>query len=221
TWFILGTNVFVFLVDLVLGGALTEFGVKANDLIVGGQYWRLVTPIFLHGGLLHLGFNSYFLYLVGPQVERAFGTARYGAVYLLAGLAGSLASFALTPNPSLGASGALFGILGAFLVFIYRNQNAIQNSRAIMMQVVQVIGINLLFGFVVPLIDNWAHIGGLLGGAAAAWVASPRYVINLFGQREDANPEQQAWAGLTAVGLGLLTLTIFLIVVFSTFGANV
>lgn len=178
THILLGINIFVFLVDMLLGGSLIALGGKLNPAIIAGEYWRFITPIFLHGGLLHLGFNSYFLYIVGPQVEGTFGTVRFALVYFVAGLAGSVASYALTPNPeipSIGASGALFGVIGALIPFMLLNQDVLSGTRQRVMSIAQVIGINLLIGLA-PGIDNWGHIGGLLGGMAVAFFASPRYV---------------------------------------------
>lgn len=178
TYTLLGINIIVFLVDMLLGGQLIALGGKLNPAIIAGEYWRFITPIFLHAGIIHLGFNSYFLYIVGPQVEGTFGTLRFALVYFVAGLAGSVASYALTPNPqipSIGASGALFGVIGALIPFMYLNKDVLSGARQRIMSIAQVIGINLLIGLA-PGIDNWGHIGGLLGGLAVAFFATPRYV---------------------------------------------
>jgi rhomboid protease GluP len=181
TYIILAINILVFLADTALqfstgANILTELGAKVNQLILQGEYWRFFTPMFLHAGILHIGFNGYFLYVIGPQVERSYGTWRFLAVYLIAGFAGSIASFALTSAPSVGASGALFGLIGALLPFFYRNRQVLSGTQRRITSIVQVIVINLLIGLS-PGIDNWAHLGGLLGGLAAAWFMTPRYTL--------------------------------------------
>ena len=129
TWAILGINVFIWLAMTVLGGStnpyvLVRFGAKFNPLIVQGQVWRLVTPIFLHIGLVHLAFNTYAIYAIAPQIERFFGTARFLSIYLLSGTYGVLLSFLLSPSLAAGASGAIFGMIGTQAVFLYRYRDA-------------------------------------------------------------------------------------------------
>ncbi|MEX2103787.1 MAG: rhomboid family intramembrane serine protease, partial [Bacilli bacterium] len=141
-------------------------GAKYNPLIQDEQYWRLLTPIFLHIGFPHLLFNSMALYFIGPAVERIYGGFRFIFIFLLAGVMGSLASFAFTPNLSAGASGAIFGCFGALLFFG-------QKHRALFFQtmgkdILFFLGLNLMLGFIFPGIDNFGHIGGLLGGYLAA-----------------------------------------------------
>ena len=185
----MGINILVFLADMGLRitgygfqgvGPLTLIGAKDNQAIVRGEYWRLITPLFLHGGILHLGLNRYFLYIVGRLVERAFGTARFLAIYLLSGIAGVVASFAFSHFDSIGASGALFGLVGAWVPLLYRNRHVLANTRQQIRRIVQVIAINLLIGLA-PGIDNWAHLGGLVSGLALGWFASPLYVVRVEG----------------------------------------
>jgi membrane associated rhomboid family serine protease len=157
--------------------ALIAFGAKTNSLLREGDWYRLVTPIFIHGGLLHLLFNSYALYATGPLVEKLYGSARFLLIYLLAGIGGVMGSFiwqTVTQHPdvpSVGASGALFGLFGLQLVFAFRNRQEVPLNfrRALRASVLPVIVINLLIGFALPFIDNGAHIGGLLTGALLAF----------------------------------------------------
>ncbi len=100
-------------------------GLKVNELIVQGQYWRLLTPMFLHGDILHLGFNMYALYIFGPSLERYFGHLRFITLFVLSGFAGNVLSFMFSAAPSLGSSTAIFGLLGAEGVFLYRNRQPI------------------------------------------------------------------------------------------------
>lgn len=135
--------------------------------IADGEWWRLLTPMLLHApnSLWHIGFNMFALWIYGPQAERGFGTPRYLAVFLIAGFTGSAASYALSPCQILGvgASGAIFGVIGALLVFVY-NRRSSQFVAGYMRGLLGIIGFNLVIGFVIPGIDNWAHIGGLVGG---------------------------------------------------------
>jgi rhomboid protease GluP len=178
TYVLLAINIIAFGIDSLMGGQLTYLGAKINEAIVAGEYWRLVTPMFLHGGLLHIGFNSYFLYIIGPQIERTFGTWRFAAVYLLSGITGVMLSFAFSPVPSIGASSALFGLIGALLPFLYFNRSVLANPQGRMRSVIQVIVINLVIGFLPGSnIDNLGHLGGLLGGVILAALIAPRYVV--------------------------------------------
>ncbi|MCB0046629.1 MAG: rhomboid family intramembrane serine protease [Caldilineaceae bacterium] len=156
---------------------LIIFGAKVNQLVVAGQYWRLFTAMFIHIGVLHLVFNLYALYLFGPMVERYYGRGRFLVIYLLGGLFGSLASFALSPAISAGASGAIFALIGAITVYFLRyRENFGARGRAILQNMAFIIVVNLAFGAIGQGIDNWGHIGGLLGGALIAWGLMPQYV---------------------------------------------
>jgi rhomboid protease GluP len=176
TYFFFGLNIFIFIIMAFAGGStndltLMAFGVKSNPEIANGQWWRFVTPIFLHIGLLHIVFNSYALWIVGPQVEKLYGSARFVVLYVLTGVAGVAASYFYHPeNKSAGASGAIFGLFGVLLVFGIRHRHDIPPffKRAVGTGVLPVILINLVIGFSIPAIDNSAHIGGLLAGAALA-----------------------------------------------------
>ena len=176
TYIFFGLNIAVFLLMALAGGSgneptLMAFGVKSNPEIARGQWWRFVTPIFIHIGLLHLFFNSYALWIVGPQVEKLYGGARFVILYVLTGVAGVYGSYAYhLYTISAGASGAIFGLFGVLLVFGLRYPSAIPPffKRAVGTGVLPVIVINLIIGFTIPQVDNSAHIGGLLAGAALA-----------------------------------------------------
>ncbi|MGE0131719.1 MAG: rhomboid family intramembrane serine protease [Blastocatellales bacterium] len=154
-------------------GTLIAFGAKTNDLLRRGEWFRLVTPIFIHAGPLHLLLNSYALWAVGPQVEKLYGSARFLLIYMLAGIGGVAGSFLgqmifRRPDvPSVGASGAIFGLFGVLAVFGYRYRHELPPTfrRALGAGVLPVIVINLVIGFSFPFIDNAAHIGGLITGA--------------------------------------------------------
>jgi membrane associated rhomboid family serine protease len=178
TYIFFGFNLLIFLSMALAGGSTNEltlraFGVKDNAAIANGEWWRFITPIFIHIGMLHLLFNSYALWIVGPQVEKLYGPARFVILYVLTGIAGVYASFYYHPETiSAGASGAIFGLFGVLLVFGIRYRNSIPPDfkRAVGTGVLPVIVINLIIGFTIPAIDNAAHIAGLLSGAALAAV---------------------------------------------------
>ncbi len=165
TYVLLGVNVAVFLAMTVFGAlnglglngsqdprVLVIFGAMQNQLIAQGDFYRLLTSMFLHIGLIHLLFNSYALFILGQDVERLYGSARFLLIYFLSGLGGSLASFVL------GAGGISAGASGAIL-------------RSLLM----LAGINLVFGFTIPGINNLAHMGGLVFGAMLGWILAPKY----------------------------------------------
>ncbi len=158
-------------------GDLVTWGGNFGPRTLGGQPWRLLSAAFLHGGALHLAMNMFVLWSSGPVIERIFGRARFAAVYLFAAVFGGIASVALHPlNVSVGASGAVFGLYGAFGAFLLRERGSI--PRAVLARLGRVAGsfvvYNIVFGLSLPMIDNAAHVGGLLGGAAAgAWLTRP------------------------------------------------
>jgi rhomboid protease GluP len=153
-----------------------QFGAKQNELVRAGQYWRLVTPIFLHANWIHLLVNAFSLYQLGSQVEQIYGRRKYLALFLFAGIAGNLLSFALGPPLSLGASGALFGLVGAGIVFPIRFRDLVPSEarRSIVTQLTWIVVINLALGYWLrDFVDNWCHIGGLIGGAFLALFVIP------------------------------------------------
>jgi rhomboid protease GluP len=182
TYTLLGITVAVFLVQMatefILGYDLASaIGLKVNEYIISGQVWRLITPMFLHGSILHIGFNMYALFALGPALEGYYGHGRFLTLYLLSGFAGNVISFLFSANPSLGASTAIFGLIGAEAIFLYRNRGLLgaQAQRALG-NVVFILVINLMLGFS-PGIDFWGHIGGLLGGTFFAWFAGPIFHV--------------------------------------------
>jgi len=191
------------------------YGLKVNDWIIRGELWRLITPMFLHGSIYHIAFNMYALYQFGPALERYYGHKRFLVLYFLGGFAGNVASFALTQAPSLGSSTAIFGLLGAEAVFIYQNRKFFGNrARQAISQIVLVAVVNLVFGLS-PGIDNWGHVGGLIGGTAFAWFAGPLLQVegffpnlNLVDNRE----EREVFLAACGVALVFILLTGALIV---------
>jgi len=148
---------------------------KVNAAIMSGQLWRLFTPMLLHGGILHIVFNMYALLIFGPGLERSYGHVRFLALYIVSGFAGNVLSFLFTDAPSLGSSTAIFGLLAAEGVFLYRNRDLFGGgARRALNNIIMIAVINLLFGLTTRVgIDNWGHVGGMLGGALFAWTAGP------------------------------------------------
>jgi membrane associated rhomboid family serine protease len=155
--------------------ALTKSG------IADGEYWRLFSVVLVHGGLLHLAFNMYALYIIGPTVEALYGSARFLVLYLACAAAGSTASYLFSGAPvSVGASGAIFGLFGVLLVADRIHKPLLtRQARGLTTQIGVLIGINLFIGFTVPSIDNAAHIGGLLAGCWLGLVMVPRGAATL------------------------------------------
>lgn len=141
-----------------------SLGANNYDLVVSGEIWRLITHMFLHGSLMHIILNMYSLFVLGSQMETFIGKVKFIIVYLISGIVGGLLSIALDPtSTSVGASGAIFGMLGAMLYFGYHYRTYL--GAAIKQQIIPIIILNLLIGFSPNSgIDNWAHIGGLVGG---------------------------------------------------------
>lgn len=180
-------------------------GEKVNELILAGQVWRLITPILLHASILHVGFNMYALFVLGPGLEQYYGHRRYLLLYLIGGYAGNVLSFLLSPNPSLGASTAIFALVAAEIVFIYRNRMLFgSRARGMLLNMGVIVVVNLLLGLQ-PGIDNWGHLGGLIAGLIFGWVAGPHYQVQqtLTGlELKDIHSKNEVlWGTLLSAGL--------------------
>ncbi len=182
TWFLIAVNLLVWVAMETYGGSenpevLLDFGAMFGPFIAGGEYWRLFTAMFLHAGSMHLIFNGLGLLIFGKMAERIFGLYRFIIIYVLAGLAGSTASFAFNDTViGAGASGAIMGILGAVAAFYFIRRNTLgegerQNFKGLLI----IAGINVILGFTISGIDNWAHMGGLVGGFVVGMILAPNY----------------------------------------------
>lgn len=172
---------------------LIQWGAKSRSAILAGQVWRFITPIFLHLGLAHIAINMYSLYAIGPSVERFFGSQRMLVVYLLSGIGGVVLSLALSPYPSAGASGAIFGLVGALAAFLYAHRTLFGRiGRLQLRQILFVVLINLAFGLT-PGIDNWGHVGGLLSGAALAWAIGPNFQVLWVSETQRSARDARPW----------------------------
>jgi rhomboid protease GluP len=182
TYTIIGITVVVYLLQLlgnfVLGGdILVQWGAKANDYIRAGQLWRFFTPMLLHASILHIGFNMYALYIFGIGIERRYGHGRFLLLYILSGFAGAVFSFLFSSAYSIGASGAIFGLIGAEGIFLVKNRKLFgAEAKRALNNVIFIAAINLFLGLQ-PGIDNWGHVGGLMGGLIFAWFAGPHWKV--------------------------------------------
>nr|WP_236588110.1 rhomboid family intramembrane serine protease [Tumebacillus amylolyticus] len=166
------------------------------ELIREGELFRLLTPVFFHYEVSHIFFNMWSLWVLGKYAERIYGAGRYLVVYVLAGIAGCLLSFAFNDNPSLGASGAIFGLMGALLAFGRHDRKAF--SMTIGSSVYYMLAINLVMSFTIPRIDYWGHLGGLAGGFLIGMM------VGVPGYRSKPN---RLW-GLGFVAYAILTYVI-------------
>lgn len=219
TRIIIGVNVAIYLlITFTAGGSfwsslttgadhftLLAFGAQNSELIRNGEWFRLLTPAFIHIGLLHLGLNSYVLWTIGPLVEKLYGSARFLLIYLLTAAGGCLASFLNhwfkndLVGASAGASGAIFGLFGVVAAFSYRYRGELPERflQALKSSVLPAIAVNLVIGFSIKYVDNAAHIGGLLTGALLAFVIP--YI--------PANVSQR----ISRIGLAILAICILVI----------
>lgn len=182
TYTILGVTVLFFILQMASQYLFSQdvvamYAEKVNWLIIRGQFWRLITPILVHAGILHIGFNMYALHIFGSSLERFYGAWKLLLIYLVSGFTGVVASFVLTESPSLGASSAIFGLLGAQGVFAYQHREVFgRQAQRVLRNIISIALINLLLGLT-PGIDNWGHLGGLIGGLMVSWFGGPIYEV--------------------------------------------
>ncbi len=202
---LIAVNVLVFFANLAQGSSLNRTSGSIYDKgalfvsnpflqggLADGEWWRLITATFLHGNLLHIGMNMFVLWIVGAPVEQAIGRGRFLALYVVGGLAGSAGAILLDPNvPTVGASGAIFGILGAALI-LESQRNYVLGGSAL-----SFIVINLVLTFAIPNISIGGHLGGLAGGALGT------LALSRFGRSHAiyGRPGLIGAVGLAAVGL--------------------
>lgn len=172
TVLIIAINIVVFIISGIMSDnffninnlVLVTLGAKYTPYINQGEWWRLFTCMFLHGGFIHIAVNMYSLYSIGSQIEMIFGKLKYVVIYILSGISSSLFSYYLSPSPlSVGASGAIFGLLGAILAFAIKERDRM--DKGVIGSIIITVVVNLYLGIsVLENIDNYAHIGGFIGG---------------------------------------------------------
>jgi membrane associated rhomboid family serine protease len=196
------------------GDVLVAYGAKYNDAIVGGQYWRFITPIFLHANILHVSLNLLNLVILGIFVERIFGHLRFLLIYLLTGVISVIASFYFAPQEiSVGASGAIFGLVGAYSVFVLVHRRAFRRAGIpALAWLVFIIGLNLGIGLVIPNVDNYAHIGGFVSGCILGWCFTPFYVL-LSGEGKAVLTDVHSLSRRWPLALVMVAVTLFLAII--------
>ena len=207
---LIGINVAVYALNLAQGSSLGRTSGSIFDKgalfisspfvpggLADGEWWRLLTAAFLHGNLLHIGLNMFVIWMIGSPIEEAIGRGRFLALYLISGLSGSAGALIFDPNAiTVGASGAIFGILGAALILEWQ-KNYVLGGSALSFLVV-----NLIFTFAIPNISIGGHLGGLAGGALGA------LALSRFGRTHAiyGRPGLLGAAGLVAVGIASVAL---------------
>ncbi len=180
TFIILGLTLFVYLGQYLSrlqfkADIIAVLFAKVNPAIVSGELWRLITPVLVHGNLIHIGFNMYALWVLGRQVEMLFGHGRFFMLYLISAFGGNVLSFAFSEAISVGASTAIFGLIGAQAVFIIKNRHVFgSRARNMLIQ----IGLILLLNFAISIvpgssIDLWGHLGGFIAGTVFSVLGAP------------------------------------------------
>lgn len=183
TYILICINILIFIVTAFISKniqnidsyTLVQLGAKVNVLINHGQPWRLITSAFLHGGLAHIAFNMYALKIIGSEVEYVYGKIKYISIYLISALGGSVFSYIFNSDSiSVGASGAIFGLLGAMIIFGIKHKNKV--GKEYIINLLKVLLINIFIGVTLSNIDNGAHIGGLIFGGISALMLKDRKI---------------------------------------------
>lgn len=209
---LIGANLAFFVLEWLAGGmssmsadisVLRAIGAKDASLIdEQREYWRFVTAIFIHIGYLHFLFNNYALWIIGQEIERIYGSARFVILYLATGLVSTAASYYFTPNTlSAGASGSIFGLFGVMAAFAFKYRKELPKflSADIKRRIIPVILINLAFGFSVRIVDNSAHIGGLVAGIVLAFIIPYK--------RIDEGKTSAIWRALQVISLAVILVS--------------
>ncbi len=204
---LVAVNVGIYLLQLALGapvsgagGEIFENGVLYGPLVAEGEWWRLFTAAFLHYGFIHLAMNMLVLWLFGPTLEAALGSARFLLLYVAAGLAGSAGALLLDPDAlTVGASGAIYGLFGAILVLERQGTYVFGGS------VIPLLIINFALTFTISSISKGGHVGGFLGGALAI------LVLSRFGRQSalHARNDVLGYAGLVAIGVASVAVAVW------------
>lgn len=175
TYALIAINIFVYMLEILGIVSISDFATSAYA-IRNNHLWVLLTSAFLHADIIHIFCNMYSLYVLGTQIETVLGKVKFLIVYFISAIVGALLSGLLTGGASVGASGAIFGLLGALLYFGYHYRLYLGN--VISNQIIPVILLNLFIGFILPGVDNFGHIGGLIGGVLAAMIVGVKEKSN-------------------------------------------
>ncbi len=157
--------------------AIIYLGAKWNEGINNGQLWRLFTYSFLHGNLIHLLLNIVALNAFGKEVESFYGSWKFLIIYSSSVWGGGLASYYFSSGLAIGASGGLFGIIGSLIIYFYKQKDFIEGAIFKFKSMYTLVIINIILGFIIPKIDNFGHLGGLLTGLITSWLIAPQYKL--------------------------------------------
>ena len=195
---------------VMISDLLLIYGAKDNIAIAAAdQYYRFFTMMFLHGNILHLLFNSFAIVQIGTSIEQLSDRNRFLGIYFIGGLVGGVASYVFTAAPSVGASGAIFALIGALGVFVWLNRAAYgDQAKQILANIAFTAMINIFFGYSMPNIDNMAHIGGLVGGIITGFLLMPRLTIvdTEFGPQRHRAHLRWGWNGVIVLAIVLFAI---------------
>lgn len=200
TYSIILLNIIVFMLSLLDYNMIINCFANYYINVKNGEIYRLLTACFVHANFLHIFFNMYALYYIGPMVEKYYGKLKYLLIYLGSGIMGSLFSVVLSNNVSIGASGAIFGLFGSMLYFGYKYRATLDGF--VRSGIIPVLFINLILGFIVPNIDVYGHIGGLIGGLLLS------YIVGVYRKTKKKNTIN----GLIIITLLIASLSYMLII---------
>lgn len=200
TYSIILLNIIVFMLSLLDYNMIINCFANYYVNVKNGEIYRLLTACFVHANFLHIFFNMYALYYIGPMVEKYYGKLKYLLIYLGSGIMGSLFSVVLSNNVSIGASGAIFGLFGSMLYFGYKYRATLDGF--VRSGIIPVLFINLILGFIVPNIDVYGHIGGLIGGLLLS------YIVGVYRKTKKKNTIN----GLIIITLLIASLSYMLII---------
>lgn len=200
TYSIILLNIIVFMLSLLDYNMIINYFANYYINVKNGEIYRLLTACFVHANFLHIFFNMYALYYIGPMVEKYYGKLKYLLIYLGSGIMGSLFSVVLSNNISIGASGAIFGLFGSMLYFGYKYRATLDGF--VRSGIIPVLFINLILGFIVPNIDVYGHIGGLIGGLLLS------YIVGVYRKGKKKNTLN----GLIIITLLIASLSYMLII---------
>ena len=206
TYTIIGVTILAYFLQWTsYGNTFVEALIKSNDQIRAGELWRLLTPALLHANLMHIGFNMYALLSFGTVLERHFGHGRFFLLYVLGAFAGNVMSFLMTKVDSLGASTAIFGLVGAQGMFLVQNRKLFAGQfRSAIGNIIFIVVINLVVIGSIANVDNWGHVGGLVGGLIFTWFAGPLWEVEGISPMlhlEDQRPTREVLIGAAMVVL--------------------
>ncbi|MDM5335369.1 rhomboid family intramembrane serine protease [Ureibacillus composti] len=177
---LIAINLIVYILTIlpIVGNSVFYLGMSVNYLIADGQWWRVITSIFIHGGFFHVLFNMFSLFLFGPEMEKIAGKVRFLTIYFIAGILGNVVTFVSYDGmyASVGASGAIFGIFGAFAALVYYTRRTMPQLKQIIMPIII---ISVIISFIQPNVNIASHLGGLVTGFILGLTYfSPKHIIS-------------------------------------------